>query len=218
MNDGYNGHESWEHWNVALWLYIDEGLYGETMRSVRRTRNADDGAAMLVDSLREVGITHTPDGAEYTQDAVRAAIAEEYERGRGMKVEITDILPEFERMVEGYVTCALWASLDDDGESLDSYLDATDISEAARAIMRAECADFVEYLHNADDDRLADYLAQCTESDLGHDFWLTRNRHGAGFWNRGLPGDLGKRLTDDAHSFGSSDLYVGDDGQIHVGG
>ncbi len=49
-----------------------------------------------------------------------------------MKVEITDILPEFERMFAGYVTCALWASLDDDGESLDSYLDATDISEAAR--------------------------------------------------------------------------------------
>lgn len=129
---------------------------------------------------------------------------------------IEEILPEFERMVEGYVTCALWASLDDDGESLDSYLDATDISEAARATMRAECADFVEYLHNADDDRLAEYLLHLTESDLGHDFWLTRNGHGAGFWDRGL-GVLGQVLTKDAKTFGEAYLYVGDDDQVHHG-
>ena len=49
----------------------------------------------------------------------------------------------------------------------------------------------------------------------GHDFWLTRNHHGAGFWDRGL-GEVGERLTDAAHAYGSSDLYVGDDGKVYV--
>ena len=44
---------------------------------------------------------------------------------------------------------------------------------------------------------------------------LTRNRHGAGFWDRGH-GDKGKRLTDAAHAYGSSDAYLGDDGLLYV--
>ncbi len=48
----------------------------------------------------------------------------------------------------------------------------------------------------------------------GHDFWLTRERHGAGFWDEGL-GSIGDRLTEAAHAYGSFDLYVGDDGMIH---
>jgi hypothetical protein len=35
----------------------------------------------------------------------------------------------------------------------------------------------------------------------GHDFAYTRNRHGTGFWDRGL-GDLGTRLSDAAHAMG----------------
>lgn len=48
----------------------------------------------------------------------------------------------------------------------------------------------------------------------GIDFWLTRNGHGAGFWDRGL-GDVGTRLTCAAHNYGSVDLYAGDDGLIY---
>jgi hypothetical protein len=40
----------------------------------------------------------------------------------------------------------------------------------------------------------------------GHDFALTRNHHGAGFWDRGL-GELGDRLTTAAHAFGESSAW-----------
>jgi len=50
---------------------------------------------------------------------------------------------------------------------------------------------------------------------LGHDLWLTRNHHGAGFWDRGL-GKLGDDLTLLAHSLGESELYVGDDDKLHL--
>ena len=52
------------------------------------------------------------------------------------------------------------------------------------------------------------------ESINGHDFWLTRNRHGAGFWDRGLE-FVGINLTDAAHAWGEFNLYVGDDGLIY---
>ena len=48
----------------------------------------------------------------------------------------------------------------------------------------------------------------------GHDFWLTRNGHGAGYWDRGL-GEVGDALTTAAEVYGSCDLYVGDDGKIY---
>ena len=37
----------------------------------------------------------------------------------------------------------------------------------------------------------------------GGDFYLTRNRHGAGFWDRGY-GDVGKQLTEAAKIYGST--------------
>jgi hypothetical protein len=37
----------------------------------------------------------------------------------------------------------------------------------------------------------------------GHDFWLTRNGHGAGYWDRGL-GALGERLSDAARAYGEA--------------
>jgi hypothetical protein len=51
----------------------------------------------------------------------------------------------------------------------------------------------------------------------GHDFWLTRNGHGAGFWDRGL-GDQGVQLSKACgwrSSFPGVELYVGDDGRIY---
>ena len=75
--------------------------------------------------------------------------------------------------------------------------------------MRYDCARFLEVCEH-----LAVPLVQDPEQD-GHDFWLTRNGHGAGFWDRGL-GDVGDRLTDIAHGFGECDLYAGDDGRVYV--
>lgn len=51
----------------------------------------------------------------------------------------------------------------------------------------------------------------------GHDFSLTRNRHGSGFWDHDYWADeVGKALTDAAHSYGEFNLYFGDDGKIYA--
>ncbi len=54
-------------------------------------------------------------------------------------------------------------------------------------------------------------------SQAGHDFWLTRNHHGAGFWDRDeLSGELGKKLTDESQKFGECSVGAGDQGEIYI--
>ena len=58
--------------------------------------------------------------------------------------------------------------------------------------------------------------AGMTIESFGMDYWLTRNGHGAGFWDRGLDA-LGGTLSDMATIQGSVDAYCGDDGLIYFG-
>lgn len=121
-----------------------------------------------------------------------------------------------EKFHRAYMVAALWSSTDDDGEPLDDMYSVDDISEECKAAMLESCKDFIDT--NASD--LADYGSKMAceqwsaEDRAGHDFWLTRNGHGAGFWDRGL-GELGDRLSKAAEVYGSVDLYVGDDGLIY---
>jgi hypothetical protein len=110
-------------------------------------------------------------------------------------------------MVRAYLECALWSSTDDDGTPLDTNYDIDDISEAAQDLAAKECKRFIT-------DNLSD-LADMKAEQAGHDFWLTRNGHGAGFWDRGL-GRVGDRLSDAAHLWGCSDIYMGDDKFLHI--
>lgn len=110
----------------------------------------------------------------------------------------------FEKFFDAYVACALWSSTDDNGEPLDLY-SADDIDPKTLEAMRGDCKDFIEA-----NTALLDGLdaEQC-----GHDFWLTRNGHGAGFWDRGL-GEVGNKLTAACKPYGSFDLYE-EEGVIH---
>lgn len=128
-----------------------------------------------------------------------------------------------ETILEHYIIAALWSSTDEStpagGEPMDANYTADDIAPETRTAMESDVRDFVDYispiLGNHDDD-LEEYGRRHGINEMiGHDFWLTRNRRGAGFWDRGL-GELGDELTDAAKTFGSCDLYIGDDGKVHA--
>lgn len=109
-----------------------------------------------------------------------------------------------EAFITAYIECALWATTDntDDsgGEPLDANYDADDLTKACRKQMVDDCHDFVG---------LCEREGQpFNESDeyAGHDFFLTRCGHGAGFWDRGLPN--GEELSKLAKTFGDVYLYV----------
>jgi hypothetical protein len=107
----------------------------------------------------------------------------------------------------GYIDAALWSSTHTDGEPLD-VMGVEAIHPDTRKKM---CLDVINFVLKNKELLKASGLQ---DAQIGHDFWLTRNHHGAGFWDRGL-GDVGQQLTDACAAFPEVDLYVGDDGKIH---
>ena len=96
-------------------------------------------------------------------------------------------------------------SVADEGENLEDY----ELAEPTYMQMVTDCIEFRKANHE-------DLSQAGSEAQNGHDFWLTRERHGAGFWDRGYPRQLGQRLTDAAHAYGSLELYVGDDDLVYA--
>lgn len=115
-----------------------------------------------------------------------------------------------DRFTTAYVEAALWSSTDncDDsgGRPLDRNYGVEDLSPETLASILEDCQAF----QDAHAEQIGGDLEQA-----GHDFWLTRNRHGAGFWDGDWPDDIGARLTEASHGFGSIDLYIGYDGLIY---
>lgn len=123
-----------------------------------------------------------------------------------MRDRLADILPA--EYLEGYQACALWSSCDDDGEPLDGS-GILLAGETLNAFL-TDCGAFLGEI----DELGLEWRDEMEWSQLGHDLWLTRNGHGAGFWDRDL-GELGDALTEVAKRQGACDLYVGDDGMIY---
>lgn len=65
----FNGHASWNAWNVALWINNDEPLYRRAYE-LSRTMTRNEAARQLLRELPK----RTPDGAPYTFTTVRAAL------------------------------------------------------------------------------------------------------------------------------------------------
>ena len=127
---------------------------------------------------------------------------------------------DFEAEFQQYVETALWASIDEQpdgngGPPMDDTYGPTDLTADALASMRADLQDFID---GADADALAFWVDQLGTGQIGHDFWLTRNGHGAGFWDRFMdePGErYGRILTEQAKPYGESHLWA-DGERVHV--
>lgn len=151
------------------------------------------------------------------------------ERGEAKAIVEQTILgveeSDIEDFITGYITCALWSTVDEDvykdGEGPDDALDQRfsrdDLHSDTKEAIDKDCREFIK------DNRLA-LIEACTEGDddygwerAGHDYWLTRNGHGAGYWDRDelKRNDLGDRLSD-ACRHKECYIYVGDDGKLHI--
>jgi hypothetical protein len=164
------------------------------------------------------GLDGVPDGVHYRPDleAIRFALAVWTNH-----LERRCAVEELDDFTKGYIECALWSSNDDStpqgGEPLDKNYGLEDIAPKSLKRVKIDCAMFQKdnaellelYYHriNAREDTPQSYA--------GHDYWLTRNGHGAGFFDRGL-GKLGDDLHQAAKACGSCDLYIGDDKRVHM--
>lgn len=131
-----------------------------------------------------------------------------------------------EDLVISFLHAALWTETDEStengGEPFDSNYGFEDL---APDTIHAACIDCAEFLAMCEAQNVADFGALIkrpssnSDESAGHDFLLTRNGHGAGFWD----GDWSEadgaadKLTEAAQSFDCFGLYLGDDGLIYNG-
>lgn len=105
------------------------------------------------------------------------------------------------------VETLLWSELDDNDRPFDQAYDSTDIHHDSLKCLKDDINDFIE--------SNGLLIGEMNAEQLGHDFILTRNGHGTGFWDRGL-GERGDKLTIVSESYGTISLYIGDDQFLHI--
>jgi len=112
-------------------------------------------------------------------------------------------------IIKGYVDAMFWT---EEENEIGSDTTIADLAPETITSLVNDIKKFFNVTHELLNKTPDDYSYE----QAGHDFWLTRNGHGAGFWDRGL-GDLGDKLTEVSKQFGESYFYKGDDGKLYVG-
>lgn len=118
---------------------------------------------------------------------------------------------------DAYISALLAIENDNNDQPLDKNYAAGDFGPGIEARLRSEARAF--YMACADllkDENLTYENRFYAAVDMGgHDFALTRNGHGSGFWDGGWKEPAAKIMTYAAKACGERHLYVGDDGLIY---
>lgn len=128
-----------------------------------------------------------------------------------------------EAAFHGALAALLWSETDDDETPFDETTEPDDVCDvfdlwiAIGAFMLSNPADALTMLtFYGTTHRGIEYD---TGELFGHDFVLTANGHGVGFWDRGEKSGVADRLTEGCRPFGEISLQRGDDdGKVYVVG
>jgi hypothetical protein len=111
---------------------------------------------------------------------------------------------EFEQFLNGYTEALYWSA----GEEFDGLEESREAAE----MNLQDCQRFWNEFRGLID-AAADVYGY---AQAGHDLALTRNHHGAGYWDGDLPEALGEALTGAAQADTERHPYIGDDGLIYI--
>lgn len=136
-----------------------------------------------------------------------------------------------QKFTTAYIACALWCGVFDPTKEEEAYtsnydLTQSDISDTTLRVMVQDCRRFWE------DEEIDTILPYGTEEQAGHDFWLTRNGHAAGFWDRHSSVYGSEEIRDNLNVLAQNfrtivsdgmppkqwsefELYIGDDGKVY---
>lgn len=174
---------------------LEDGYDLDSIKEAFKTLN-DEEANSILKSIASIN--------EGVQKMVKKAMLENEEKKLQEELRM---IKEFNstsvlEILKGYLEAALWTEEYEVGPA-----SVNDISDESKEYAKRDVIDFISKSKG---------LYEAMEpSQVGHDLWLTRNGHGAGFWDRGL-GEVGEKLSEIAREMGEKHLYRGDDGKIHI--
>lgn len=121
------------------------------------------------------------------------------------------LLKNLDTFTKAYITGALFTETDNlepnGGEPLDKKYTIEDIDPSTIKQMEKDCKDFQSKYSELYES------GGWNDDTAAFDFWLTRNGHGSGFWDRNWydnTNEVGKQLSKFAKSYGGYHLYLGD--------
>ncbi|UTC28485.1 hypothetical protein GURKE_04830 [Brevundimonas phage vB_BpoS-Gurke] len=141
------------------------------------------------------------------------------------RVESGRLFDAADAFAQAYIVSALWTGVEfkhgdprADGDRAHDF-EPCDVRPETLRDMIADCATFVTANRATIESAIATGKVVCGPDfdewgRAGHDFWLTRNGHGAGFWDGDWPEPQAERLSQAAREFGDYDLATGDDGSV----
>jgi len=123
-----------------------------------------------------------------------------------LKLEKSYEQKAIDNFVASYLATAEWVTCDSKTKGF---------TKKAKQIAKNECLDFMKMIcENFKPDEavaILTYQGQDLSCLAGHDFYLTRNGHGAGFWDKDIYDTLAEngcdKLTELAKITGSADAY-----------
>lgn len=121
---------------------------------------------------------------------------------------------DIDDVLDSYYETAFWTEGDndfdneiqDDNNKLNNK-SISDISDKSKEQSKNDIIEFIKKAKEIAPEELSTY----NEKSLGHNIWLSRNGHGAGFFD-----DNNDQLQQIARDMKSVNMYVGDDGQVYI--
>jgi hypothetical protein len=125
---------------------------------------------------------------------------------------------KLDKFTLAYIEAALWSTTDDDEDPLDANYDIDDLHQSTLEAAVRDCkkfqAEMAQFIN--DEHRVNKGSGKYSVDELaGHDFWLTREGHGAGFFDGDWSDEADVAMTAKSNEFGQANWYVGDDGKIY---
>jgi hypothetical protein len=135
---------------------------------------------------------------------------------------------DFPAFFEAYLVAALWSTNINEGEEgnggeregdpFDKHFSVSDFTEEALEVLRAHAFSFwcrMWCYIDHEKPPTSSHTAPRNATQAGHDFWLTQNGHGAGFWDGGWP-VYGEQFTKLSKCYPEINLYVTSENQVGV--
>jgi hypothetical protein len=151
---------------------------------------------------------------QLSMDAEQAAVNSEEDSD-----EVYLMYQDCDSFTKAYVEAIFFTEAHSDNPELE-HATIEQFTMASMAKIKADCRKFQQKVNDAgiDLDEACLKVGQYSAEELaGHDFWLTRNHHGAGFWDGDWEDQAEKELTQISHEFGEISIILDDNDRLVYG-